>query len=396
MSDVDVTALQEQVNALSTELGHPVVLEDEDQQPIVHSPHYGQTDRMRRDTILHRATSQQTVEYFRRFDLATRQEPFVVPADGRGMLPRLCVPLRHDGHLLGYAWVLVPEGQVSQADMAAVERHRDAIAETLWADRMSRLREAGLVDDLLADDHDRRLRGLVALEAKHAFDAPARTHVLVAAGPGWAVRAARRAFAMQRFVPDPASQLRRTDAEEGIAVVAVRPTAADGPGSTLDLDALEMAMEQVSRAAGDTRVVLGVGPSVSSPGAIARSYQRARQAATVALREGPHGALVSPWERLGVYRLLVQLPRESLADGIDPRLVRLIQDSAELGTTLEVYLEKAGAVAATAEALHIHRTTLYYRLDKVTEAGFDLRSGTDRLTIQVGFAALRMLGRWPA
>lgn len=397
---MDVTLLQEVVNALSRDVERPVVLEDEDQQPIVHSPHYGQTDRMRRDTIMHKSTSKETVEYFRRYDLASRTEPFVVPGNERGVLSRLCVPLRYDEKLLGYVWVLLPDEEMSDDHRRAVERVREPLAETLWLDRLSRLREGRIVEDLLNDDHDRRLRGLVAVEAKHAFDAPARTMVLVAVGPGWAVRAARRAFVMQRWVADPASQLRLVDVDEGVAVVAHIASGRDAADGVLtgglDLDALERSMGQINRVTDGLPVMLGVGPSVASPGALPRSHRRARQAATVALRIGPSRGFVSTWEGLGVYRLLVQLPRDALADGVDPRLVGLIQDVPEVAATLEVYLDGGGAVAAAADTLHIHRTTLYYRLEKVTEAGFDLHSGTDRMTIQVGFAALRLLGRWPA
>ncbi|WP_108667203.1 PucR family transcriptional regulator [Euzebya rosea] len=392
---MDTTVVQEIVNALSRDVGRPVVLEDSDQQPIVHSPHYGQTDRMRRDTIMHQSTSAQTVEYFRRYDLASRTDPFVVPGNDRGVLPRLCVPLRYDEKLLGFVWVLLPEGEIDDGQRAAVERASESLAETLWLDRLSRLREGRIIEDLLNDDHDRRLRGLVAVEAKHAFDAPARSQVLVAAGPGWAVRAARRAFLMQRWVADPASQLRLVDVDEGVAVVATRP-ATGGSAGGLDLEALERSMGQVNLVTDDMPVVLGVGPAVASPSALPRSHRRARQAATVALRVGSSARRVSSWEGLGVYRLLIQLPREALADGVDPRLVGLVQDAPEVATTLEVYLDGGGAVAAAATALHIHRTTLYYRLEKVSEVGFDLREGEDRMTIQVGFAALRLLGRWPA
>jgi DNA-binding PucR family transcriptional regulator len=47
-------------------------------------------------------------------------------------------------------------------------------------------------------------------------------------------------------------------------------------------------------------------------------------------------------------------------------------------------LDLGGDVAAAAQLLHIHRTTLYYRLDKITElTGVDLRDGARRTDLQV-------------
>jgi DNA-binding PucR family transcriptional regulator len=40
-----------------------------------------------------------------------------------------------------------------------------------------------------------------------------------------------------------------------------------------------------------------------------------------------------------------------------------------------VYLTHGCDARKTAEALHLHRSTLYYRLEKITEALRDLRDG---------------------
>lgn len=380
-------SLQELVTALSRDLDLPVVLEDTDQQPLVHGPHHGPTDRMRLDTILHGSTSERTVEWFRRFDLASHTEPFVVPGDpDDDILPRLCIPLRWDGRLLGYVWVLLPDGTLDEAGWTTVARAAEPLAEVLGLERLSRLQEGRLVEDLIGSDPDRRQRGQVQLEARRAFDAAAGLLVVVCGGPGWAVPAVRRAFAIQRWAADPARQLRHVDVEEGVVVLALD----EGP----DREALERVRTQLERVADGQRLVVGVGPTVPTAGGVHRSHLRARQALVVALRTSAPVPVVA-WEDLGVHRLLVQLPRDGLAEGIDPRLDGLVERDPEVVATLEAWLDRAGAVAATAEALHVHRTTLYARLDKVAEAGFDLQDGSDRLALHVGIAALRLLGRWP-
>ncbi|MBW3601729.1 MAG: helix-turn-helix domain-containing protein [Actinobacteria bacterium] len=404
---MDVPTLQGIVDALAQELDLPVVLEDADQQPVVHSPHYGLTDKIRRDTIMRHATGEKVVDYFRHYDLPARADPFVVPGDpGAEVLPRLCIPVRHHDVALGYAWVLLPGGDATDDQLAAAGEAQEALRHTMRLEQQARAHEAEMVDDLVSADPDRRLRGLVNLEVKSAFDAPRRCVALVCAGPGWRAASARRAFVSQRWVPDPTSQLRGASTDEGVAVVAVDATPPGGPhprtserledqlSMPLDLPRIGRAVDELRRLADDAEVVIGVGPTVAAPSAVHQSYRRARLATRVALRTGRHRP-VATWAALGVYRYLTQMPREALADGVDPRLLHLAENAPEIAGTLEVYLDHAAAIGEVADALHIHRSTLYYRLEKVAEVGIDLHSGHDRATMQAGFAALRLLQWWP-
>jgi DNA-binding PucR family transcriptional regulator len=60
------------------------------------------------------------------------------------------------------------------------------------------------------------------------------------------------------------------------------------------------------------------------------------------------------------------------------------QPRADLMTTARVVLDLGGDIAAAAEALHLHRTTLYYRLDRIRElTGVDLRDGSGRTDLQL-------------
>ena len=52
--------------------------------------------------------------------------------------------------------------------------------------------------------------------------------------------------------------------------------------------------------------------------------------------------------------------------------------------TARAVLDLGGDVAAAAEALRVHRTTLYYRLDRIQElTGVDLRAGHGRTDLQL-------------
>jgi DNA-binding PucR family transcriptional regulator len=60
-----------------------------------------------------------------------------------------------------------------------------------------------------------------------------------------------------------------------------------------------------------------------------------------------------------------------------------------------VVLDLGGDITAAAEALRVHRTTLYYRLDRIQElTGVDLRAGVGRTDLQLALwlAAYRQTG----
>jgi len=124
------------------------------------------------------------------------------------------------------------------------------------------------------------------------------------------------------------------------------------------------------------------------------SRAAAGHAVTVAQVAHEHVPIAS-WERLGVFRLLVDLPERDVHT-FAPRALRHL-DEADDGTlrrTLECYLDHAGHAQATATALSLHRATLYYRLDRIKQVtGIDLSDGAQRLELHVWLKLLRLRGR---
>ncbi len=57
--------------------------------------------------------------------------------------------------------------------------------------------------------------------------------------------------------------------------------------------------------------------------------RQARLAARVALRDTGIGP-VAWWDRLGVYRILSQLPTQTLAGAVDPQVRRLVEAHPDL------------------------------------------------------------------
>ena len=98
------------------------------------------------------------------------------------------------------------------------------------------------------------------------------------------------------------------------------------------------------------------------------------------------GAQLDPvsWDALGAWRLVVDAPADLTGAQLHPAaetLASLPRD--DLLTTARTVLD-LGDVAAAAEILHVHRTTLYYRLDRIAAlTGVDLREGRTRTDLQL-------------
>ncbi|BDB61043.1 hypothetical protein RDE2_28370 [Rhodococcus sp. RDE2] len=70
-----------------------------------------------------------------------------------------------------------------------------------------------------------------------------------------------------------------------------------------------------------------------------------------------------------------------------------LSPSKDLLRTAEVFLDAGGVASIAAAHLHVHRTTLYYRLSRITETtGLDLQDGLDRLTLHLAIKAAKVCG----
>ncbi|MFT2018931.1 helix-turn-helix domain-containing protein [Streptomyces sp. 796.1] len=115
-----------------------------------------------------------------------------------------------------------------------------------------------------------------------------------------------------------------------------------------------------------------------------REALAAARAARADERLGP----VANWADVGPYRLLTGLPCTAPDPAVRPLLEHV---HAELARTAEEFLDRAGQAGRTAQALGIHRQTLYYRLSRVEQlTGLDLGAGEDRLLLHMALKKARL------
>ena len=159
----------------------------------------------------------------------------------------------------------------------------------------------------------------------------------------------------------------------------------------LELDAVANAE---ARSPG-TAFTVGISePATLSGGAANDALRQALAAAELAALDP---ALPTPlhWNRMGAYRALLA-PQPILDSTLTP-LDQAGNSANMLIRTLETYLDLGGDAQETAHRLHLHRTTLYYRLSRITEVlQADLNDGLTRLELHLALksrrASRRMLG----
>ncbi len=159
----------------------------------------------------------------------------------------------------------------------------------------------------------------------------------------------------------------------------------------------EIADQLHTRLADDIHgVLVAIGREAPTLTHWSRSLREAEQALLIG-RELLGNGRVLDFGDLGVYRLLLLL-RESpeLWEFYRSTLATLVDydrdQHGELLKTLESFFEHNGNLARTAEALHIHRNTLLYRLMRIKEiSGRDPDVAEDRLALWLALKAHRVL-----
>ena len=140
----------------------------------------------------------------------------------------------------------------------------------------------------------------------------------------------------------------------------------------------------------------GVGGARARLSELRASRREARLALRATSYDPERYGPVARWAELGLDRALLQLPLERLTlEDLPPEVAALVaHDSGpDLAATLEAYLDNGADAQETARRLHIHRSTLYYRLDRIRELiGSDLGDGGVRRELHTGLRIATLAG----
>lgn len=150
----------------------------------------------------------------------------------------------------------------------------------------------------------------------------------------------------------------------------------------------------------DATIAVGISGRCDQPSDFARSFADAHRAVHLRRRSRtPDGT--TAFDDLGFYRLVAAAQAEGQVDNFVREWLGVLLDydherHADLVNTLAQYLECGGSYDESAAVLHIHRSTLRYRLGRIRElTGFDLRDRNIRFTLQAATRAWQFLSVVP-
>ncbi|HEV7203517.1 MAG TPA: helix-turn-helix domain-containing protein [Jatrophihabitans sp.] len=330
--------IQREVEELATTVGCPVLVEDSAHRPLWWSVQ-GQVDTVRMQNIMQRQPPPAAAAVVTRLGLPDAPGPVRTPAAPElDMAERWCVPIRHGRQLLGYLWVVDPDGKIGEDDLAPLVACARSAGEVMAAEL-----------PVMRDREERRRDALTRLAAAHDEEAAAELIRSERLPPGCLVA-----------VNAPPSSTGW--AFDGVSIHADPPAAAAfTSGRPVPLADLAVA---IGRATAVRRAV-AAGAMLTAP----------------------------TWDALGGWHLIVAAPAEltpgRIHRGVD---VLLAQKRSDLLDTARCVLDNGGDVTRSAEALHIHRTTLYYRLERIealTGVNLRLAEGRDDLHLALQLAAYR-------
>jgi hypothetical protein len=153
---------------------------------------------------------------------------------------------------------------------------------------------------------------------------------------------------------------------------------------------------EISRQLGHSSSAIGIGSRCDVPSNFPQSFLRARRALNIRLNSAnPQGA--SDYDELGFYHLVDAAHRLGAADEyarqwLEPLINYDATKNSDLVLTLSHYLECGGNYDESAATLHVHRSTLRYRLGRIADlTGFDLRDIDTRFNLHAATRVWRFL-----
>lgn len=403
-----MSELQRIVDSLAQVTRRAVSVHDRSRRLLAFSSQEGSIDEIRKESILSRRGPARGFTWAKQFGIENVEGPVRIPANPEiEMAARVCAPIRFDGRLLGFLWLVDPEESLPDDAMELIRSTADALAlaihHEVLAEELERGRERELLRDLLSEQSDVRRHAVDELIESELL-VPAETVVALVVRPlrgkdGMApgdttIRSrVERALTRARHRAPTRQALELVRPDHGVLLVTC------GAHELMRMDELGIELQALMSEAlgnnGDWRSVVGIGDPQSELANAYLSYNHARRTTEVCSVLNPGGP-VTKWSDLGVYRTLLQLPLSEVnINDLHPALGRLFasREASVWLRTLECYLDFGCDARSSAKALFINRSSLYHRIHRIEElADVDLSKGDDRLTLHLGLKLARLSG----
>ncbi|MGX6603977.1 PucR family transcriptional regulator [Micromonosporaceae bacterium Da 78-11] len=255
-----------------------------------------------------------------------------------------------------------------------------------------------LIDDLLRGDSD--LGALVERAEPFGLDL-ARVHQVALAAPSRRLPDTDAAIsALEAVIFDRLGDRDVLVATKDGLLVVLAPADATGTDTTPPRpgadDLGRLMHDQLRRLPRGRPWQIAVGRPHPGLYGIARSYEEAREALTMAARLRVPSPVVSARDLL-IYRVLLrdQPAIVELVHAVLSPLTRARGGAEPLVATLQAYFDTGGVATETAKRIHVSVRAVTYRLERVhTLTGYDPADPTHRFTLQAAVLGARALD-WP-
>ncbi|MEU6012252.1 helix-turn-helix domain-containing protein [Streptomyces sp. NPDC047453] len=401
MANIDI---QNIVDGVATALGKGVSIDDLSGRLVTYSAQQGRADEARIRALLTRAVPEDIRAWQDKHGVATATEPVEVPPNpDLGMRARLCVPLMHHGVKTGTLWILQSDDTWSAPalldQLACLGNQIDTLAALQYDKANPQLEERRSRETIFqhaCQADPTTLDNLRTWPALYALDT---VHVLVCL-PTLAHNPARRsdtAAAQLRVALHQTlaaySHALATSVQDTHTTILVRSSHGADTPRRLHRDLTAAVATTAAHADTPPPVFVGVSNPLKTIDRLPDAYQQAVTAAQAAAVD-PELSPLATWDDIGPYRFLARnLRRDTLHQSELYDRLQAADDSGDLLHTLEVYYDSA-SVNQVAQRLHLHRTSLYYRLGRIKDAiGTDPADGPARLELHMAIKTARWARR---
>ena len=379
---------QDVVDELAGSIGRSVLIGDPRYRLIAASAQDGESDGIRLTSLQHREASAEHKVYLESLSLHDSHQPVTVRFDQLGGRERLAVPVRDTDRHLATLWLITGDlPPLRGADYAAIDAAVSITRDLLAGNSADR--EPGTSDDvmgrMLSTDSGERRRALDEAVARRRIERGDATVV-------WAVDVSPEIALLDRL-----AYARRlsTVKSSSLSYIGERHDTMLFVGRNADTAESEAALRLEATERAIPINAIGTAHHSRRSVDLAEAAEQAAMAAHI-VAAVPQLGTSADISALGPWALLASVVGDHAQLAIfSPAASVLCADGDQTQReTIEVYLDGGGHVTHVCEQLHIHRATLYYRLERMPAVVKDaLDDGVKRSTLHL---CLKLIRLWEA
>lgn len=369
-------------------MGHSISIENERFEAIANK-NIAEVDQARRYTILHGRTNPHLIDALEDIYLPKIRDTLrpvylpIIPEVGLEM-ERLLAPIVVHGEIYGYMWIIADVHGLSQIDMMAIEIGATVAALLMLYQESVQTAEASLKGSLMAqliEGDANRETILTDQSLRYGIDLRSPYLMMVVEADN----------SQPRYVTHLYRSINQVLTQSEIQAVA-----GQFAGQVVILVQANQDIKQLSDTLvtrlGNNGARIGISMTFREASNVSHAHQQCVEVLEISHRLNSEDT-VQYFADLGYIHTLFHAGINSLHHNpYVPALRNLLDEKqADLFNTLEAYLDEGGNSVQTAENLHIHRSTLNYRLTRIREiCNVDLSSPAVRMNLQIALKLMRL------